>query len=87
MATKIKPIGYCILIKREKAVEKTTSGILLSPTEPLMEKAEVIAVGDLVEGIKVGNTILFKNYAVDIIEINSEELTFIQKDSILAVIK
>lgn len=84
---KTKPLSSNVLIKIEKADEKTKSGIvLISEQDKKLEKAEVIEVGKDVKLVKKGDTILFKSYSPDTINIDDEELSFIKEEEILAKI-
>lgn len=84
---KIKPIGERVLVKREEVEEKSTGGIIL--TQAVQERpnqGEVRAVGD-VEGIEVGDTVVFGKYAgTDVLDVDGESLIFIDLKDVKAVI-
>ena len=84
---KVKPIGERILVKREKIEEKSTGGIILTQTQQeVPAQGEVRAVGD-VEGIGVGDTVVFSKYAgSDALDVEGETLLFIDRKDIKAVI-
>ena len=84
---KVKPIGERILVKREKIEEKSSGGIILTQTQQeVPAQGEVRAVGD-VEGIEVGDTVVFGKYAgSDALEVDEETLHFIDLKDIKAVI-
>ena len=84
---KVKPIGERLLVKREKIEEKSTGGIILTQTtQEQPAQGEVRAVGD-VEGIEVGDTIVFGKYAGnEAIAVDGETLLFIDLKDIKAVI-
>ena len=84
---KVKPIGERILVKREKIEEKSTGGIILTQTQQeAPAQGEVRAVGD-VEGIGVGDTVVFSKYAgTDALDVDGETLLFIDLKDIKAVI-
>ena len=84
---KIKPIGERVLVKREEIEEKSSGGIIL--TQAVQERpnqGEVRAVGD-VEGIEVGDTVVFGKYAgTDVLDVDGESLIFIDLKDVKAVI-
>ena len=84
---KVKPIGERLLVKREKIEEKSTGGIILTQTQQeAPAQGEVRAVGD-VEGIGVGDTVVFSKYAgTDALDVEGETLLFIDLKDVKAVI-
>lgn len=60
-----QPIGDRVLVKVQEVETKTASGIII-PDNASQEKptiAEVIAIGDEVEHIEVGDKIIYAKYA------------------------
>ncbi len=88
---KINPIGSKLVVKPIKEEEKTASGIILpeSATKETPNMGEVVAIGDLSEGIdiKVGDKILFSEYGYDKVELEGEEYYIMKDEKVLAVIK
>lgn len=82
----IEPKQDYILIKRLKQKEKSEAGVLLVTKDSENEVAEVLEIGKKIDDIKIGNKILFKNYAIDVVELDGEELSFIKLESVIAVI-
>ncbi len=84
---KVKPIGERLLVKREEIEEKSTGGIILTQTQQeAPAQGEVRAVGD-VEGIEVGDTVVFSKYAGgDALDVGGETLLFIDLKDVKAVI-
>lgn len=82
----IKPIGNHILVKAE-IEEVTQSGIIIPETtdKDKPQKGVVIAVGD-VDIVKPNDTILFKKYSPDEIEIDQQKLLVMEESDILAII-
>lgn len=90
----IKPLGDRIVIKRVEVEEKTKSGIVLpgaAKEKPLV--AEVVAIGKGVESdenfkheIKVGDKVVFSEYAGSEIKLDGEEYTVLKITEVLAVI-
>lgn len=94
----IKPLGDHILVKPKKAEEVTASGIVLPDTVEKEKKAEgeVIAVGQgklLDNGsrarmeVSVGDTVLYKKWGGDEVEIAGEEHKIISADDVLAIVQ
>lgn len=60
-----KPLGDRVLLKVQEAVTTTASGIII-PDNASKEKptqAEVIAIGDEVKHVAVGDKVIFSQYA------------------------
>ncbi len=86
---KVKPLFDKVLIEIEvsKTEEKTSSGIFLAKKEAEeLEKATVIAVGEECITLKKGDTILFKSYSIDTIEIDKKKYSFIEEKSAFATV-
>lgn len=96
-ATKIRPLGDKILVKRVEAESKTKSGLFLPETaKEKPQEATVIAVGDgkvLDSGerapfqVKKGDKILLGKWGGTEIKIDDETLLIVTEDDILAVIE
>ena len=88
---KIKPLADRVLIKPDKAEEKSAGGIIIPDSakeKPL--KGKVIAVGkgtkdDAME-LKEGNEVLYGKYAGTEIEIEGEKLMIMRQSDVLAVL-
>jgi chaperonin GroES len=97
MASKLRPLGDKILLKRVEAESKTKSGIVLPETaKEKPKRGTVIAVGDgklLDSGerakfqVKKGDEVIFASYAGTEIKIDGEELLVLSEDEVLAVIE
>ena len=88
----IRPIGERVLIKPIKKEEKTKSGILLSSKSSntdTQNQAEVIALGkgEKLEGIKVGDKVIFNRFSGNEIEDGEEKYLVVNAEDILAVIE
>ena len=87
MSSPIKPLGDRVVAVREKAAEKTASGIYLpdnAKEKPLA--ATVEAVGKDVKDVKVGDRILYKEYSTTEVTINDAEYLIVKEEDILATI-
>lgn len=81
----ITPLFNLLQIEIAKSETTTTSGIILTTQPEKLERATVLAVGDDVARVHVGDTILFKSYTSDNITIDGKEVAFIKEDDVLAL--
>ena len=92
---KIKPLYDRVVLKPERAQEKTFSGIMLP--EVAREKSQigvVVAVGQggALDGsnhkiqVKVGERVLYSKYAGTEIKVDGEEFMIVRQTDVLAVI-
>ena len=87
MSSPIKPLGDRVVAVREKAAEKTASGLYLpdnAKEKPVT--AEVQAVGKDVKDVKVGDKILYKEYSTTEITVNGTEYLIVKEEDILATV-
>lgn len=96
---KIVPLGDRVLVKvTSEEVQKTDTGIYIPETADKKKQGQgtVIAVGEgriteegkkLPMHVKVGDTIVFSEYAGETVTIDGEEYYIVGEGSILAVIK
>ncbi len=97
MATKFRPLGDKILLKRLEAESKTKSGIVLPETaKEKPKRGTVLAVGDgklLDSGerakftVKKGDEIIFASYAGTEVKIDGNEFLILSEDEVLAVVE
>ena len=91
----LKPLGDRVVIKKLEAEEKTKSGIVLpSSAKEQPQMAEIMAIGgDILKDekkkdqIKVGDTVIFSQYAGTEVKIDGEEYTILKLTDILAVVE
>ncbi len=97
MATKVRPLGDKILVKRVEAESKTKGGIVL-PDAAKEKPAEgrVLAVGEgkLLETgkraafqVAKGDRILFSSYAGSEITVDGDELLVMGEEDVLAILE
>src|SRR5215470_6357778 len=97
MATKLKPLGDRVIVRRFAAQEKTTGGILLPDSaKNKPQRGEVLAVGPgklLKDGsrkplqVKVGDVVLFTNWAGDEFkQAHGEDILLMREEDVLAVL-
>ena len=93
---KIRPLADRVVIKKLEAEEKTASGIVLPGTakeQPQMAEVIEVGPGGIVDGkeivmeLKVGDKVIFQNYAVTEVKIEGKEYTILRQNDILAVVE
>ena len=87
MSSPIKPLADRVVAVREKAQEKTASGLYLpdsSKEKPVM--ATVVAVGPKVEQVAIGDKIVYKEYSTTDLKINETEYLILKEDDVLATV-
>ena len=92
MSIGIKPLGARVVIKRVEAEEKTASGILLTGTaKEKPQVAEVLAVGPGTEDekmeLKVGDRVIFSQYAGTNVKYEGQEVSIMNQRDILAIVE
>ncbi|MCB1233509.1 MAG: co-chaperone GroES [Verrucomicrobiae bacterium] len=97
MATKIKPLGTRVLVKRiEPDEQKSEGGIFLPDTaKEKPQEAEVLALGngkneegEIVEfSVKVGDKVLISKYGGTEVKIDGQECLILSESDILGVIE
>jgi len=91
MSFGIKPLGSRVVIKRAVAEEKTASGIILaSQAKEQPQMAEVVAVGPGTEDekieVKVGDKVIFAQFAGTDVKYDGETYIIISQRDILAIV-
>ena len=96
-ATKLRPLGNRVIVKRLVAEEKLRGGILLPDSaKKKQEQAEVIAVGpgkrdkngNLVPlPVKTGDVILMEKYSGQEITIDDQEYVIVKADELIAIVE
>lgn len=87
MAHTISPIGPRVVAQAEQAAAKTASGIILPDSAQEKPKtAKVVAVGSKVEGVKLGDRIIYKEYSATEITLDKEEYLIVNEEDILATV-
>jgi len=82
---KIKPLQGIIYLK----IEEPKAGVLKSTTPAAIEYAEVLAVGEFVEGIRKGDHVFVKAWAIDNIVFEDKKYYFVAEETngILAIVE
>jgi len=87
---KFKPLGERALVRVVEREETTASGIVLPDTaKEKPQTAEVVAVGELEDGIKVseGDVIVFAKYSGTEISLEGDDYMILDADDILGIVE
>jgi chaperonin GroES len=87
MSVAIKPLDDRIVAIREEAENKTASGLFLPDSakeKPVV--AKVVAVGKSVKEVKIGDYIVYKEYAPTELKHMGSEYLIVREDDVLAVL-
>lgn len=93
---KLKPLGDRVVIKLLEAEETTKSGIVLpGSAKEKPQVAEILAVGpggnvdgkEVTMEVKVGDKVVYSQYAGTNIELDDEEYIIVRQSDILAVVE
>lgn len=84
----IQPLFDKVLVKPQKAEEKTASGIYIPDTakQDKPQFGEIVAVGSEAKVVKVGQTIAFAKYCPTEISFEGEDYLIIKEEDILATL-
>jgi chaperonin GroES len=88
MSTPLQPVADYIVAVGEEAATKTASGIYLP--EKATEKpktAKVVAVGNAVKDIKVGQRIVYKSFSTTEVKVAEQEYILVKEEDVLATVK
>lgn len=85
----LKPLHDYVILKKEKAENKTASGIILTnPKEDASNQAKVVAVGpNCQDFIKEGMTVIFKEYSGTKLNKDDEDFIILKEEDILAIVE
>ncbi|MBM2820974.1 MAG: chaperonin Cpn10, chaperonin GroES [Candidatus Berkelbacteria bacterium] len=93
---KIQPLGDRVVIKPLAEESKTKSGIIIPDTaKEKSQKGKVVAVGKgkYDDGklnpltVKLGDTVLYKEYGGDEFKLDGEEVIILKEEDILAILE
>ena len=92
----IRPLADRVVVKSVEAEEKTTSGIILTPSaQEKPQVVEVVAVGpggcvdgkDVVMTVKVGDKVITSKYTGTEVKCDGVEYTIVRQSDILAIVE
>ena len=87
---RFRPLGERALVKVVEREERTSSGIVLPDTaKEKPQMAEVVAVGEIEDGVEVneGDVIVFAKYSGTEITLDGEDYMILDADDILGVVE
>lgn len=87
MSVALKPLADRIVAEREAAETKTASGLYLpdaAKEKPVV--AVVVAVGKDVKEVKVGDRVVYKEYAPTELKIGGREYLILKEEDVLATL-
>ena len=85
--SKIKPLDNRLVVQVDEVKEKTDSGILLSKENQEKQCRGVVTdIGPKIEDIKIGDYIMFPDYAGTIVYTDGEEYLIMRETEVLAVL-
>lgn len=84
----IKPLGTNLLLKQDKEQEKKTSfGLVIAGSGKEVPQAEVVAIGDEVTKVQVGQRVLLKSWGGEDVTLGTEKYKVIPQEEILGIIE
>ena len=89
-ATKLRPLGDRVVVRPTPREEMTKSGIVLPDTaKEKPQTAEVVAVGEFENGVKIseGDVIVFAKYSGTEITLDGENYMILDADDMLGVVE
>jgi chaperonin GroES len=83
----LKPLGERLLVKTKAAVAETASGLII-PTDKQVKdsEGEVVATGELVKTVKVGDRVLFGKYSGTEIKVEGEEYLVMNESDVYGIL-
>ncbi len=89
MAIPINPVAGYVVVQAEEAEKKTASGLYLPDTAKEKPKtAKVVAVGDGIDDVKVGDRVIYKNeYEATTVKVKDEEYILVFFKNVIATVK
>jgi chaperonin GroES len=87
MSVSIKPLADRVVAVREEAETKTASGLYLpdaAKEKPVV--AKVVAVGKDVKEIKIGDRIVYREYAPTELKTGGQEYLILKEEDVLATL-
>ncbi len=88
MAIPINPLAGYVVVQAEDAEKKTASGLYLPDSAKEKPKtAKVVAVGEGINDVKVGQRVIYKNeYEATTVKVSDEEYTLVFIKNIIATV-
>jgi len=88
MAASIKPLADKVVAEQLEAEIKTASGIYLPDKAQEKPKlARVVAVGEKVKQVKVGDQIIYEEYSGTNVKLEGKEYVIVKEEKVLGIVK
>lgn len=88
MSTPLQPLGDYVVAVAEEAESKTASGLYLPDAAKEKPKtSKVVAVGPMVQQVKVGDRIVYKSYSTTEVKVGKEEYILVREEDVLATVE
>lgn len=88
MSVPIQPLADYVVAQAEAAETKTASGLYLpGGAQEKPKVAKVVAIGQAVRQIKVGDRIIYESYANTDVKVGNEDYILVREEKILATVK
>ena len=85
----IQPMADYIVVQADEAQTKTTSGLYIPGNAQEKPKtAKVLAVGDAVKHLKVGDRVIYRNeYEATTVKVDKQEYILVFTGNVIATVK
>jgi chaperonin GroES len=81
-----KPLGERVLVERTEVENKTASGIIIPDNaKEKPQTAKVVAIGNKIEDVKVGDTIVFEQYRGSEIKLDGRDYLILNLENIMGI--
>jgi chaperonin GroES len=88
MAVPIQPLADYVVVQQEEAETKTASGLYIpGGAQEKPKVAKVLAVGPSVQGVKVGDRVVYGGYSNTDVKLASETYMLVKEENIFATVK
>ena len=82
------PLGERLLIEREEEVKTTASGIIIPDTvTDKPSQGKVVAIGEEVKTVKVGDTAVFAKYGHSELTVDGKVYLVLELENVLGIMK
>jgi len=82
-----KPLGERVLVERTEIENKTASGIIIPDNaKEKPQTAKVVAVGDKVEDVRVGDTVMFEQYRGTELKLEEQEYLILNIENVIGIL-
>lgn len=88
MSVPLVPLADYVVVEQEAAQSKTTSGLYLPEKSAEKPKiAKVLAIGNAVRDVKVGDRVVYGGYSNTEVKIGTTDYILVKEENVYAVVK